>query len=68
MTSNPTSNSSIPVMTPKNAPGNRSDIAWKHCISVVGILGNFNANIVEKVITGGFYQLKNHLAGAQKDV
>jgi len=45
--SNPISNSSIPV-TYKIAEGNTSDIARKHCISVVGDIRNFKANTTKR--------------------
>nr|KYP57982.1 hypothetical protein KK1_004270 [Cajanus cajan] len=55
-------------MAPKNAPGNRSDIAWKHCISVGGDTSKLQRKYCQKVITGGVYRLKHHLAGTQKVV
>jgi len=62
-----TSKSSI-LVPPKNAPGNRSDIAWKHCNSVGGDTRKLQCKYCQKVVTGGVYRLKHHLAGTQKDV
>ncbi|XP_068498554.1 uncharacterized protein [Phaseolus vulgaris] len=60
---------SIPVtVTPKNAPGNRSYVAWKHCISVVGDTRQLQCKYCQKVLTRGVYRLKHHLADTQKDV
>ena len=55
-------------MAPKNAPENRSDIAWKHCNSVGGDTRKLQCKYYQKVVTGGVYRLKHHLAGTQKDV
>ena len=38
----------------KNAAGNRSDIGWKHGISVDGNTKKIKCKYCEKVITGGF--------------
>ncbi|RDX78510.1 Pre-mRNA-splicing factor ATP-dependent RNA helicase DEAH1, partial [Mucuna pruriens] len=67
MTLNPISNSSIP-MAPKNATGNRSDIAWKNCISVGGDARKLQCKYCQEVIIGGVYRLKHHLVGIQKRV
>jgi len=56
------------TVTPKNAPGNRSDVAWKHCISVAGDIRQLQCKYCQKVLTGGVYRLKHHLASTQKDV
>ncbi|RDX70757.1 hypothetical protein CR513_49966, partial [Mucuna pruriens] len=54
VTANLISNSVV-SMAPKNVARNKSVIAWKLYILVMGMLGNCNANI-------------HHLAGTQKDV
>jgi len=62
MTSNPTSNSFILIIViPKNALGNMSDIAWKHCISIAGDIRKLQCKYYQKVITRGVYQLKASL-------
>ncbi|XP_019465412.1 PREDICTED: uncharacterized protein LOC109363616 [Lupinus angustifolius] len=53
---------------PKNAPGNRSHIGWKHGISIDGNTRNIKCIYCQKIITGGVYRLKHHLAGTQKYV
>ncbi|XP_068466227.1 uncharacterized protein [Phaseolus vulgaris] len=55
-------------MTPKNAPGNMSDVAWKHCISVAGDTRQLQCKYCQKVLIGRVYRLKHHLASTQKDV
>jgi len=67
MSSNPIPNSFTPV-TPKNAQGNRSDIAWKHCLSVDGDTRKLECKYCQKVVIGRAYRLKHHLAGTQKNV
>ena len=56
------------MVTPKNASGNRSDIAWKHCISVVGDTRKLQSKYYQNVLIGVVYRLKHHLAGTRKDV
>ena len=60
-------------MTPKNALGSKSDVAWKHCISIVGDTRKLHLDVgackyCQKVLIGGLYRLKHHLdVGACKD-
>jgi len=56
------------TVTPKNAPGNRSDVVWKHCILVARDTRQLQCKYCQKVLTGRVYRLKHHLAGTQKDV
>ncbi|XP_068503728.1 uncharacterized protein [Phaseolus vulgaris] len=46
----------------------RTDSAWKHCVSVDGKTRNLRCKYCDKVLTGGVYRLKHHLAGTSKDV
>ncbi|CAH9125516.1 unnamed protein product [Cuscuta epithymum] len=52
----------------KNAPGQKSDIAWKHSHSVDGSNRKLQCNYCSKVFSGGPFRMKHHLAGTQKDV
>jgi len=52
----------------KNAPGSRTDVAWKHGICIDGDPRKIQCKFCQKTITGGVYRLKHHLAGTQKDV
>ncbi|KAI9091624.1 hypothetical protein K1719_028067 [Acacia pycnantha] len=52
----------------KNSHGNRSDIGWKHGFPIEGDVRKVKCKYCEKVVTGGIYRLKHHLAGTQKDV
>lgn len=53
---------------PKNAPGNRTDMAWKHGIADPDNPRKIQCKYCQKKVTGGVYRLKHHLAGTQKDV
>ena len=64
----PTSQSGGKKNQAKNAAGNRSDVGWSHGISVDGDPRKIKCKYCEKIITGGVYRLKHHLAGTQKDV
>nr|XP_007153622.1 hypothetical protein PHAVU_003G051000g [Phaseolus vulgaris]ESW25616.1 hypothetical protein PHAVU_003G051000g [Phaseolus vulgaris] len=46
----------------------RTDPAWKHCVSVDEKARKLKCKYCEKVLTGGVYKLKHHLAGTSKDV
>ncbi|XLS52131.1 hypothetical protein HN51_012808, partial [Arachis hypogaea] len=52
----------------KNTAGNRSDKTWKHGISVDGDAKKIKCKYCDKIVTGGVYRLKHHLAGTKKDV
>ena len=52
----------------KNAPRNKSDVAWSHGTCIDGNTRKIKCNYCEKVISGSIYRLKLHLAITQKDV
>jgi hypothetical protein len=52
----------------KNSRGNRSDIAWKHGVSVDGGTRIIKCNYCGKVIVGGVYRLKHHLGHTKMNV
>ena len=56
------------IVIRKNAPNNRSDVGWAHGYSVDGDSRMIKCKYCEKVISGGVYRLRHHLAGTQKDV
>ncbi|XP_058774187.1 uncharacterized protein LOC131648448 [Vicia villosa] len=60
--------SSVPPKPQKNASGSRTDIAWKHGVSVDGGTRKIKCNYCSKVVIGGVYRLKHHLAGTQLNV
>ena len=51
----------------KNAPGNRSDVGWKHGVDVEGNARKVKCNYCKKVICGGIFRFKHHLAGTKED-
>ncbi|RYR29168.1 hypothetical protein Ahy_B01g053486 [Arachis hypogaea] len=51
----------------KNTAENRSDKAWKYGISVDGDAKKIKCKYCDKVVIGGVYRLKHHLAGIKKD-
>src|SRR3954463_7727965 len=53
---------------PKNHPGNRSDPGSNHGVEVDGDRRKIKCEHCGKVVGGGIYRLKHHLAGTQKDV
>lgn len=52
----------------KNAPGNRSDIGWKYGKDIENTGRKVECNYCHKVINGGIFRFKHHLAGSNKDV
>ena len=52
----------------KNAAGNRSDVGWQHGYEVEKDGRKIKCKYCEKVVTGGVYRLKHHLACTKKDV
>ena len=56
------------IVIRKNAPNNRSDVGWAHGYSVDGDSRKIKCKYCEKVISGGDYCLKPHLACRQNDV
>ena len=57
--------SSAPPRVQKNG---RNDIAWKHGVSVDGGTRKIKCNYCAKVVIGGVYRLKHHLAGTKSNV
>lgn len=51
----------------KNAPGNRSDIGWKHGTDVQGNARKVKCNYCSKIVSGGISRFKHHLAGTRED-
>ncbi|GAU35565.1 hypothetical protein TSUD_384130 [Trifolium subterraneum] len=60
------SSSAPPVL--RNSKGNRTDIAWKHGVSVDGGTRRIKCNYCGKVVIGGVYRLKHHLGHTQCNV
>ncbi|KAL6495070.1 hypothetical protein OROGR_030752 [Orobanche gracilis] len=52
--------------------GKRKDPAWKYCVEENGTEGKgykyVKCNFCQKIIKGGLYRQKHHLAGTKKDV
>ncbi|ESW07100.1 hypothetical protein PHAVU_010G101300 [Phaseolus vulgaris] len=46
----------------------RKDTAWNHCVFIDENSRNVKCKYCEKVLTGGIYILKHHLASISKDV
>ena len=51
----------------KNAPGNRTDIGWKHETDVLGNGKKVKYNYCSKINNGGIFIFKHHLAGTRWD-
>ncbi|KAH1229264.1 hypothetical protein GmHk_10G029055 [Glycine max] len=51
----------------KNAPGNRTDIGWKHGTDVLGNGKKVKCNYCSKINNGGIFKFKHHLAGTRWD-
>ncbi|CAM8913918.1 unnamed protein product [Rhodiola kirilowii] len=51
----------------KNMKGNRTDIGWRYGTYVVGDAKRVKCNFCAKVISGGIYRFKHHLAGTSED-
>ena len=51
----------------KNAPGNRTDIGWKHGTNVLGNGKKVKCNYCSKINNGGIFRFKHHLAGTRWD-
>ena len=69
MSSNTKENSGKKVIAVrKNYPGNRSDIGWKHGTDVDGNGRRVQCNYCAKIVHGGIYRFKNHLACTKIDV
>ena len=63
---NPSASSSIKSRS-KNAPGNRSDIGWKHGFDINGNGRKVKCNYCSKIVSGGIFRFKHHLAGTRED-
>ncbi|XP_058775073.1 uncharacterized protein LOC131649323 [Vicia villosa] len=55
------------INVPKNAPGNKSDPAWKHALPVPNSK-KWKCKFCREDFSGGVYRIKHHLAGTSKDV
>ncbi|BAT78621.1 hypothetical protein VIGAN_02132200, partial [Vigna angularis var. angularis] len=64
---NPSVSSSVSRSRSKNAPGNRSDIGWKHGFDVNGNGRKVKCNHCSKIVSGGIFRFKHHLAGTRED-
>ncbi|KAG4935727.1 hypothetical protein JHK84_049928 [Glycine max] len=51
----------------KNAPGNRTDIGWKHGTNVLGNGKKVKCNYCSKINNGGIFRFKHHLVGTRWD-
>ena len=51
----------------KNAPGNRTDIGWKYGIDVDGSGKKVKCKYCSKIVSGGVFRFKRHLAGTRED-
>jgi len=51
----------------KNAPGNRTDIGWKHVIDVDGSGKKVKCKYCSKIVSVGVFRFKRHLAGTRED-
>ena len=49
----------------KNAPGNRTDIGWKHGTDVLGNGKKVKCNYCSKINNGGIFRFEHHLAGTR---
>ena len=63
-----TSKSSKESSKRKNALGNRSDVGWEHGIDVDNNGKRVKCKYCDKVVTGGIFWFKNHLACTRRDV
>jgi len=52
----------------KNALCSRTDLVWKHEMCIDGEPITNQCKFCQKIIRGGVYYMKHHLAGTQKDV
>ncbi|KAF7834704.1 uncharacterized protein G2W53_009563 [Senna tora] len=52
----------------RNYPGNRSDIGWQHGVDVDGNGKRIKCNYCNKVVSGGIYRFKHHLAATKANL
>ena len=60
------SSSSVARSKYKNAPGNKTDIGWKHGIDVGGNGKKVKCKYCSKIVSGGVFIFKRHLAGTRE--
>jgi RNase P subunit RPR2 len=53
---------------PKNAPGNKSDIAWQYAISIDEKTRRVMCKLCKHEYSGSVYRIKHHLAGTNRNV
>jgi hypothetical protein len=56
------------VASRKNASGNRLDVGWHHGIDVDKNSRKVLCKYCQKIISGGIFRFKQHLAYTRKDV
>jgi hypothetical protein len=52
----------------RNKAGMKTDIAWNHGVAIDGTGRKIKCKYCGKIVSGGVYRLKHHLAGTNKDV
>jgi len=52
----------------KNSSGNRLDVGWQHGIDIDKNSRKFQCKYCQKIISGGIFHFKQHLACTRKDV
>jgi hypothetical protein len=52
----------------KNSSGNRLDVGWQHGIDIDKNSRKVQCKYCQKIISGGIFRFKQHLAYARKDV
>ncbi|GAU36121.1 hypothetical protein TSUD_374840 [Trifolium subterraneum] len=52
----------------RNTAGMKNDIAWNHDVAIDETRRKIKCKYCGKIVSGGVYRLKHHLAGTQKDV
>jgi hypothetical protein len=52
----------------KNSSGNRLDVGWQHGIDIDKNSRKVQCKYCQKIISGGIFRFKQHLACARKDV
>jgi len=52
----------------KNSSGNRLDVGWEHGIDIDKNSRNVQCKYYQKIISGGIFRFKHHLACTRKDV
>jgi hypothetical protein len=52
----------------KNSSGNRLDVGWQHGIDIDKNSGKVQCKYCQKIISGGIFRFKQHLACTRNDV